>query len=357
MAESNPLPLWMWPKRLARSLLSHGPLYALARLRALKGNAVTILMYHTLRHDDEAFDAWTIVRRSDFQRQIDWLRRHYAVVSLDEVLDARDGDGSRPRAVITFDDGEAGLYEHLLPIVEREHLPVTVYVATGQIESTKPYWFDRVMNAMQVTGPAVLDLAAVGLGCWSLDGSVGERAWRTTGSVLEALKALPPVTLEAASERIVAALAAVPGRRITPLAPLSLPQLRALAASRWVTIGAHTHGHCLLDQIPLTDASASIEQSRRLLRNWTGQAITHFAYPNGNHNEALVREVERLGFHSAMATGKGLWRPGDGRFAMQRVPVGRYDEIDKFRLDLLGGVQAAFVSAPAAGASVSARTD
>lgn len=344
---ADPIPL-RWragPKRLARGVMARGPWYALARARALRGDAVTVLMYHTLGADDEALDAWTVVRRADFLRQLDWLRRRYEVVSLDAALaDAARPIDARPRAVITFDDGEAGLHRHLLPIVEREQLPVTVYVATGQIESRRPYWFDRVMNSTQVSAPAALDLGVAGLGRWPLRPVAGESAWVAIGSVLEALKGLVPSARDAAVAQLEAALADVPRRRITALAPLALEQLRELAASRWVTIGAHTHGHELLDQIPLDQARASIEHSRGLLREWTGQAVEHFAYPNGNHNPALMAAVEQLGFRSAMATGKGLWRPDAGRFAIQRVPVGRYDDLDKFRLDLLGGVRAAYAS-------------
>lgn len=344
MSRSAPAspPLHQWPKRLARAALARGPLYALARSRALQGGAVTILMYHTIGRDDDDFDAWTVVRRGDFLRQVEWLRRHYAVLSLDDALGGRVGD--RPPAVITFDDGEAGLHEHLLPIVEREQLPVTVYVATGQIQTGCPYWFDRVMNATQVAASTVLDLTEVGLGRRTLEPAAGERAWRAIGDLLDKLKSLAPEAREAATTRIEAALAPVPRRRITQLAPLSVAQLRAVAASRWVTIGAHTQDHSLLDQIPLPEASVSIDKSRRLLCEWTGCAVEHFAYPNGNHNSALVSEVERLGFRSAMATGKGLWRPAESRFAMQRVPVGRYDDLDKFKLDLLGGVRTAFAS-------------
>lgn len=343
MMSHDPLPPPPWralAKRLARGVLARGPWYALARARALRGGALTILMYHTLGRDDEPCDAWTVVRRGDFLRQVEVLRRHYEVVSLDQALSAGTAR-ARPQVVLTFDDGDAGLHEHLLPLLEREQLPVTVYVATGQIESGRPYWFDRAMNAMQVAAPARLDLGDFGLGGWSLSAQAGALSWQGIGAVLAALKTLDPARREAATARIEAALAALPKRRVTPLAPLTRAQLRELAASRWVTIGAHTHDHSLLDQIALAQARASIEQSRRLLREWTGQAVEHFAYPNGNHNAALVAEVERLGFASAMATDKGLWRPGTRRHAMPRVPVGRYDDLDKFKLDLLGGVRAA----------------
>ena len=45
--------------------------------------------------------------------------------------------------------GHSGWLEHLAPIVEREALPVTLYVATGHVQSGQPYWFDAVVNAVQ----------------------------------------------------------------------------------------------------------------------------------------------------------------------------------------------------------------
>lgn len=326
-------------KRLARRMLARGPAYRLARTRVLAGGALTILMYHTVGRDDEVFDAWTVVRRGDFLRQVEWLRRHYDVVSLDEALQARAA-ASRPRAVITFDDGEAGLHEHLLPLLAREAMPVTVYIATGQIVTGRPYWFDRVMNAAQLEGPMPLRLE--GLPAVTLAAARNEPGWREIGVVLEALKGLAPQAREEATDALELALAAAPLRRFTPLRPMTLEQLQALSASPWVTIGAHTHCHSLLDQLPLDAALQTIERSRQLLREWTGRPVEHFAFPNGNHSVALVRAVEALGFRSAMATGKGLWRPGEGRFAIQRVPVGRWDDLDKFRLDLLGGAAAAW---------------
>jgi peptidoglycan/xylan/chitin deacetylase (PgdA/CDA1 family) len=323
-------------KRLARMMLARGPVYTRARARALSDGAVTVLMYHTVGHDDEAFDAWTVVRRADFLRQMDWLRRHYDVVALDDAL-VPTTMLARPRAVVTFDDGEAGLHEHLLPIVEREAIPVVVYVATGQIASGQPYWFDRVMNSAQVARPTVVDVP--GLPRLTLGAACGEREWQAVSALLSALKQIEPEARERAADAVDAALALSQRGLTRRLAPMSLAQLRDLAGSRWVTIGAHTHCHSLLNQMPLDAALETIERSRVLLREWTGQEVRHFAYPNGNYSGALVAAVERMGFRSAMATVKGLWHPEAGRFDIRRVPVGRWDDLDRFRLNLLGGAR------------------
>jgi peptidoglycan/xylan/chitin deacetylase (PgdA/CDA1 family) len=338
-------------KQLVRGVLSRGPAYAWARSRTLRQGAVTMLMYHTLGRDHEPFDAWTIVRRGDFLRQMDWLRRHYEVVTLTEALDGARV-WPRPPAVVTFDDGEAGMHDHLLPIVEAQQLPVTVYVATGQIECGRPYWFDRAMNAAQLSEPTPLALTGLGLPALMLGTGHGARSWATVGALLAALKRLAPTAREAATAAVEQALQGRPRRLVTPLRPMRLDQLQELAASRWVTIGAHTHDHSLLDELPLADAERSIVTSRERLREWTGREIAHFAYPNGNHDAVLVAAVERLGFASAVTTVKGFWRPGQGRYDIRRIPVGRWDDLDRFRIELLGGVRAAWgprdAAAPAA---------
>jgi peptidoglycan/xylan/chitin deacetylase (PgdA/CDA1 family) len=305
--------------------------------RALRGDPVTVLMYHTLGADDEAFDAWTVVRQSDFLRQIQCLRRDYDIVSLDEALAHVRGPAApaRPKAVITFDDGHTGLHRYLLPMLDRLRLPVTIYVATGHIASGRPYWFDRVMNALQVRQPVALDLATHGLPPFVVPTESGEARWNALGGLLEALKGLSPERREAAAEDVVRQLAPHQRDDFEPLAPLSIDQLQQLSRSPWVTLGAHTDCHNLLDQIALDEAQASMVRSVRLLREWTGRDIRHFAYPNGNHNRELMARAQAAGFETALTTRKGLWHRADSHFAVSRIPVGRYDDLPRFKFNLL----------------------
>jgi peptidoglycan/xylan/chitin deacetylase (PgdA/CDA1 family) len=340
MSTARP-PIWTSPKRIARAVLVHSPVYGVLRSRALRDSPMTALTYHALGADGEDFDAWIVVRQVDFLRQVELLRRHYDLVSLDEAVKAHAaGQASqRPRAVITFDDGHESLHRYLLPIVEREHIPVTVYVATGHIQTGLSYWFDRVMNALQTSQPTMLDLRDEGLGAWTVGATRGERNWNVISSVLQTLKKLTPERRETICRLITEKMAKAPRPHFTPLAPMNLTQLKELAASRWVTLGAHTHCHNLLDQITLQQARDSIAQSRDLLRQWTGRPVDHFAYPNGNHNGDLVREVQALGFVSAFTAEKGLWPRGTSPYAASRIAVGRYDDLPKFKLDIVGGLR------------------
>lgn len=320
-------------KSLARRALTAEAPYAALRARAHRGNPVTFLTYHTLGADDEDFDAWTVLRRGDFERQVALLRRDYDIVGIDDAL---SDPASRPRAVLTFDDGHSGWLEHLLPIVEREALPVTLYVATGHIQGSTAYWFDAVVNALQTTAPVSLDTGAAGLGRITLNRERGEANWLRLSALLEAMKALEAPARESLARRLVTAAAGQRQPRFRRLQPLTAAEVGTLARSRWVTIGSHSHGHELLDQIALDAARDSIVRSLALLREWTGREVGHFAYPNGNHNAALVAALPGLGLTSAVTTRKGLWRRDGSRFELPRINVGRFDDPARLRLNLLG---------------------
>lgn len=321
-------------KRLAAQTLAAPPFWPLLRRRAMAGDPVTILCYHTLGPDRGGPDAWTVLRMEDFRQQVAILRAHYDIVSLDQALLPRPLGSTRPRAVLTFDDGEAGMHRYLLPFVRAENLPVTVYVATGQIESGQPFWFDRVMNALQSDGPLHLDLRAHDLDEWDFPAGGGLPVWWVMGYLLERMKDVSPEAREEVTQMIETALPApLPGRA---LAPMTRDELADLAACPLVTIGAHSHCHNLLDRISLDAARESMARSRRLLQEWTGQEVAHFAYPNGNYSDALCDAAQEIGFRSATILGMRLAREGGDPFALPRLAIGRYDSAARFRLRLVG---------------------
>jgi peptidoglycan/xylan/chitin deacetylase (PgdA/CDA1 family) len=321
-------------KQAALSVLSSRPVYGLLQSRSLRDRRPTILCYHTLGPDDETMDAWTVLRACDFRQQLAFLREHYDIVSLDEAL-SHPAPTPRAKAVLTFDDGDAGLFNHLLPIIEAEAVPVTVYIATAQIVEGRAYWFDRVMNALQGQECADIDLRHAGLAKWRVGPQTGAARWMVISDILEALKRMPPDRREALAQDVVAQ-AGPSQRAFTPLKPMTVEQLKILAANPHVTIGAHSHCHNLLDQIPLEEASDSIDRSRKLLQDWTGQPVRHFAYPNGNMNPALQKRLELLGFATGAALTVGQDDKTPNAFALPRISIGRYDDIRRFRLRLVG---------------------
>ncbi len=78
-----------------------------ANRRAEREHRAPVLVFTYHRVADDRANPWTVSSRT-FARQIDWLRRHLDLVSLDEARRRiLAGDNPRLCGAITFDDGYA----------------------------------------------------------------------------------------------------------------------------------------------------------------------------------------------------------------------------------------------------------
>ncbi|MDI5934159.1 polysaccharide deacetylase family protein [Halomonas kalidii] len=82
---------------------------------------ITIVMYHYVRPlDATPYPDLKALDLKDFRGQLDYIERHYQVVSMQQVIAAIRGDQdtlpSRP-LLLTFDDGYLDHHEHVLPLL------------------------------------------------------------------------------------------------------------------------------------------------------------------------------------------------------------------------------------------------
>ena len=293
--------------------------------------SITVLMYHEVLEDEQDVDAWTVLRASEFRKQMEYLKRHYIVVSLDAARDLmKDGDQSRTKyAVVTFDDGYEGNRRVVLPVMEALDLPFTVFCATGAIEQGEPYWWDRVIHSALSCGKRVI-LTDMLLGTYDFDTRLlGEPRWNEIQRLLTDLKSVE----RQRREQIVRAIArqSAESQQTGPLRPMTPKQVRELSDAGLATIGAHSQTHDILTQLTPEEAGDSILRSKEKLEAWTGKRIDYFSYPNGDHSPALMRAVACAGFTAAVSTEERAWRQSDDFFAIPRIGVGRFDSMTLFK--------------------------
>jgi peptidoglycan/xylan/chitin deacetylase (PgdA/CDA1 family) len=111
---------------LMATIASRGPARA-------EDPGVPILLYHRF-HPTEPGS--TTVTTPVFEQQLAWLaEHHYAVAPLGSVVDAlRGGRQLAPQTVvITVDDGRRSQYTQMFPLIQRFHVPVTLFVYTEAI--------------------------------------------------------------------------------------------------------------------------------------------------------------------------------------------------------------------------------
>ena len=299
-----------------------------------------VLMYHEVADDGDDIEAWTVVRKSDFMRQMEYVSAHFDVLSLEEALARMENGtngGERPSAVITFDDGYNGNRRVLLPIVKAMNLPVTVFVASRAVQEGLLYWYDRLISAFQDNTPRVLDLKRLSLGNYRINRCRGSENWREIDRLLRDLKGLGPHARAAAVESILGELRPSAGKKSFALGPLSTKELFELSESRLITIGAHSHCHNILTQLSGEEVRESVKTSKELLEKWTGRSMRYFSYPNGNYNDTVVDIVKDLGFKCSFTTVSRPWSKEDPVFTIPRIGVGRYDSIENFKIKVSGG--------------------
>ncbi len=327
-------------KTAAYNIISREPLLDRARRNRLHDKTI-VLMYHEIAEDRDDIDAWTVVRQSDFVRQMEYLSSHFRVVSLRDAIYQMSGTGGsvaqKPMAVVTFDDGYAGNRRVLLPIVKEMNLPVTIFIATRAIQDQSIYWYDRLINGLQGEQRVVLDLTHLSLGKYRINASKGSGNWREIERLLEDLKTLEPDRREKVSGDILRNAPVVKKTHSYHVAPLTIKELRELSECPLVNIGAHSHCHNLLTQLQDHDVESSVNKSKHLIESWIDRPIHHFAYPNGNYSDSVINIVKKSGLQCGLTTVAKPWKRGESLFAIPRMGIGRYDSFDYFKIKVSGG--------------------
>jgi peptidoglycan/xylan/chitin deacetylase (PgdA/CDA1 family) len=134
--------------------------------RVRNADSLTAVMFHrTLRPDDPRWascDPDYTLGEDLFVASLAFFKRHYHVVSLEQVLRARrDGARLPSRALlITFDDGWLDNADYALPALRRAGLPAVMFVAADAVGAGQPFFQERVIAAWRRGRLSVPALAA-----------------------------------------------------------------------------------------------------------------------------------------------------------------------------------------------------
>ena len=222
-----------------------------------------------------------------------WLAQHFEIISMDEAhRRLQDGTVDNSRAVvITSDDGWRGFYQQAKSTLQGHG--ATIYVTSGVLRGQVP-WYLRWRLLLEKY-PHLLRVLAHDLGRLE--------AFRDADSAIAALKQLDYARIRSLWHQAM---------KDVPFDEASLPKdwfMREeelpIAVQTGFTIGAHTVNHPILTHELEEVARREVTESKRVLEALTGVPVRHFAYPNGDHNEQVVRWVAEAGYATAVTTQAG----------------------------------------------------
>jgi methionyl-tRNA formyltransferase/peptidoglycan/xylan/chitin deacetylase (PgdA/CDA1 family) len=134
-------PAW---ELLLKSLVYAVPLTLRNWRRRWQGDFPVMILRHHLVSDRPHRSGVSTVY---FLRQVNYLLRHYRVVSLSEAVElARKGGVNVPTVAITFDDGYADNFVNLRAVTEETGLPIGYFISTGHISSGREFAHDQMSN-------------------------------------------------------------------------------------------------------------------------------------------------------------------------------------------------------------------
>lgn len=98
-----------------------------------------------------------------------------------------------------------------------------------------------------------------------------------------------------------------------------------------VEIGSHTVNHPRLTQMPTDAAKREIENSRDALEQELGAAVSSFAYPYGDWNDAVALLARQARYRLACSIARGNLHRPDDLYHLKRVPVHEFTGLRRFR--------------------------
>lgn len=244
-------------------------------------------------------------------RLILWLKSRHELVSLGDLMGrlGRREEGGEA-AHISVDDGDRSFVDIIFPAIVRHRVPVSLYVSPQMVRQNGNFWFQEVerfdrdelrrMVAERCGVPASL------LGGYRIDCI---------------MKSMPVDEIHALITRYRdrTGAAAGAGRNLT------VAELKEVAGSGLVEVGAHTLNHPILGNESDARSRYEIRESVRQLSEMLGRRTRYFAYPNGlpgldfRGREMLL--LEEAGIELAFTTVcRGLTR-ADHRLCLPRVGI------------------------------------
>jgi peptidoglycan/xylan/chitin deacetylase (PgdA/CDA1 family) len=267
--------------------------------RAYRGAGIT-LMLHEIHADIDA-ELRTGCDAAQLERIILALRAAGRdIVTIDEGLLRLANPGSKPFALLTFDDAYRDNLTRALPILERFNAPMTLFVPTGMITRDVYAWWLAIRQLILQSDS--IDITPMGrrFECMDLASKLSTMLQVTSWIGESQARA------DSLASLFAAAGISIPG--LVDRYAMTVDELRTMAAHPLVTIGAHTKNHRFLTSLTEPDVLAEFEGNKAYLETLLDRPVDYLAYPYGTPGACGEREAiaaAKAGFRASFTTRHG----------------------------------------------------
>ncbi len=256
-----------------------------------------ILNYHGICLNNHLRFNAIFLKLKTFEEHLKFYKEYFNIISLDDYYQQRFSN-DKFNICLTFDDGFANNYKYVLPLLEQYQIPATFFISTIRAEGGDILWND-FLAIVSKYGPSKISFKNEVY----YKGTGRKYISETTGiSINDQLH----YTGVAEKKEMMAEL--------YPLVPfktnvkeedywlqMTEEQIRDLARSPRVSIGAHSFYHNDLSKIKIEDASDEMQTSKLYLENLIGKPVTSLAFPYGAYTSLVVAKAKEIGYKQLLA--------------------------------------------------------
>ncbi len=261
-----------------------------------------ILFWHGVDINPDSKVEPECINKSDFIKQIDYLRKYYEIISIEE-FEKRFFNSSftNREVVLTFDDGYANNLYIVEPILSKLNLPFTVFVSTEHV--TTGQLFPTSINRIITIG-AGLNKVQIPSQNLSFNLINEVEINDATSKISNLLKTLPLKQVRNVTNDLINNVSNQHWfelmEKYKSVRPLNWDEVIELSSKKGVTIGSHCMWHicCHSNQLK-SDLKDQIELSKIEIEEKLNKKCKYFAYPNGDYtaySNNIVKENYSLGF-------------------------------------------------------------
>jgi peptidoglycan/xylan/chitin deacetylase (PgdA/CDA1 family) len=311
--------------------------YYTKNLKYLFQKTCTVLIYH--RVTDLSLDPQLLtVSPSNFENQVKHLKDNYTILSLKELIDClKKKKVPKRTVVITFDDGYRDNYYEARPILERYQVPATIFISSGMVGAGQEFWWDELEYIFYQTEDIIHKPLKLGIKgkdyTWLIKTPLD--AHTVYNNLHPLIKGLTIVTREEVMEE----LFEWAGKKRTMRAShavLSEEELKKLAGSNMIEIGAHTCFHPRLSNESREVQSREITESKNTIEKWLHKEVSSFSYPFGldeDFNNDSLDIVKRSGYSCGIANIQACVTRNTDPFLVPRWLVRNWD-VEEFEMNM-----------------------
>ena len=323
--------------------------WATRRVRNQFAPGGLVLLYHRVAEvPSDPFNLCVTPRH--FAEHLEVLKKYTHPVPLQQLVKtSQQGNSPNWSVAITFDDGYADNLYNAKPLLEKYEIPATVFVATGNLEHEREFWWDELDRLLLQPGklPQILRLNINGSNYeWDL-GEAAEYSEDTYqrnctwswGDPEEAdpsprqsvyrelyllLRPLPLEECQKLLEQLRIWSGADSTNRSTHRS-LSPEEVSTLEQGSLIEVGAHTVNHPFLSSLSLSQQKYELQQSKTRLEEILEHPVNTFAYPYGDYVPETTTLAREVGFVCACSTYPKKVRRNPDYFEFPRFGVEDWD--------------------------------